>query len=80
MLPYLTARLEFEVARRTGVLLVPRAALRWKPKAGTDAKAPGRTVADAAIRPEAEGTVWVFSGDAPRAVRPVRVGIVRRRR
>ena len=32
LLPYLTARLLFEVEGRTGVLLVPNAALRWKPK------------------------------------------------
>ena len=32
LLPYLTARLQFEVEGRDGVLLVPNAALRWKPK------------------------------------------------
>jgi len=32
LLPYLTARLLFEVEGRKGVLLVPNAALRWKPK------------------------------------------------
>jgi HlyD family secretion protein len=31
LLPYLTARVHFEVAHRKGVLLVPNAALRWKP-------------------------------------------------
>ncbi len=31
LLPYLTARLQFEVERRNGVLLVPNAALRWQP-------------------------------------------------
>ena len=31
LLPYLTARLQFEVERRKGVLLVPNAALRWQP-------------------------------------------------
>ena len=30
--PYMTAQLQFEVEGRTGVLLVPNAALRWKPK------------------------------------------------
>ena len=33
LLPYLTARLQFEVERRKGVLLVPNAALRWQPLA-----------------------------------------------
>jgi HlyD family secretion protein len=32
LLPYLTARLEFEVQRRRDVLLVPNAALRWQPR------------------------------------------------
>ena len=32
LLPYLTARLRFEVEGRKSVLLVPNAALRWKPK------------------------------------------------
>ena len=32
LLPYLTARLEFEVQVRRGVLLVPNAALRWQPR------------------------------------------------
>ena len=32
LLPYLTARLQFEVETRKGVLLVPNAALRWQPR------------------------------------------------
>ncbi len=32
LLPYLTARLLFEVEGRKGVMMVPNAALRWKPK------------------------------------------------
>ena len=32
LLPYLTARLQFEVTARKGVLLVPNAALRWRPR------------------------------------------------
>jgi HlyD family secretion protein len=32
LLPYLTASLHFEVARHNDVLLVPNAAMRWKPK------------------------------------------------
>jgi HlyD family secretion protein len=31
LLPYMTAKLQFEVARRTDVLLVPDQALRWRP-------------------------------------------------
>jgi HlyD family secretion protein len=32
LLPYLTARLQFEVEHRKGVLLVPNGALRWQPR------------------------------------------------
>lgn len=34
LLPYLTANVRFELERREGVLLVPSAALRWRPRAG----------------------------------------------
>jgi HlyD family secretion protein len=40
LLPYMTANVKFEVAKRTKVLLVPSAALRWKPQ-------PNQVVADA---------------------------------
>jgi len=40
LLPYLTANVQFEVAHHEGVLLVPTAALRWKPL-------PTQVVADA---------------------------------
>jgi HlyD family secretion protein len=32
LLPYLTANVQFEMSRRSGVLLVPNAALRWSPR------------------------------------------------
>jgi HlyD family secretion protein len=32
LLPYLTANLQFEVSQRSNVLLVPNAALRWRPQ------------------------------------------------
>ena len=39
LLPYLTANVQFELSRSTGVLLVPNAALRWFPQpAQVDAK------------------------------------------
>ena len=40
LLPYMTANVKFEVAKRDKVLLVPSAALRWKPQ-------PNQIVADA---------------------------------
>jgi HlyD family secretion protein len=33
LLPYLTANVQFELDRRTNVLMVPNAALRWRPPA-----------------------------------------------
>lgn len=73
LLPYLTANVQFEVERRTGVLLVPDAALRWEPQPAqiaADAKMPA-----AGERPANRGCVWI-AAEAGR-VRPldVEVGI-----
>jgi len=62
LLPYLTASVRFEVERRSKVLLVPNAALRWKPQesqiaAETDAAAspsPSGTDGKAAASPSAQ--------------------------
>ena len=43
LLPYLTARLKFEVEERKDVLLVPNAALRWQPRAGTWSPRPAKS-------------------------------------
>jgi HlyD family secretion protein len=63
LLPYLTARLEFEVERRPGVLLVPNAALRWRPAAAHLAPPPSPETAQPLHR----------NGPAPRGepARPV---------
>lgn len=37
LLPYLSANVRFELEKRQGVLLVPNAALRWKPQTGLGA-------------------------------------------
>ena len=44
LLPYLTANIQFEVEKRPGVLQVPNAALRWKPR-------PAQIAPDAQKRP-----------------------------
>jgi HlyD family secretion protein len=62
LLPYLTANVQFEVDRRCNVLLVPNAALRWKPQesqiaAETDASAspaPSETGGEAATSSSAQ--------------------------
>ncbi len=82
LLPYLTARLEFEVEARRSVLLVSNAALRWQPKPGRvapeardeyaqslrrRAASPGEGPARA-DKPEA--TLWAKQGEF---VRPIKV-------
>jgi HlyD family secretion protein len=46
LLPYLTANVRFEVARRLNVMLVPNAALRWKPSSQQIARAAQQDSAD----------------------------------
>jgi HlyD family secretion protein len=71
LLPYLTANLHFPVAERKDALLVPNAALRWKPQA--DRAAPeARAEPPAADRmAQRTGVVWVEDKDGQ--VRPVRL-------
>jgi HlyD family secretion protein len=72
LLPYLTTNLKFEIDRRTGVVLVPNAALRWQPR--PEQIAP--EARDAAMRggPGApdRGMVWIAD---TRFVRPVEVQV-----
>ena len=76
--PYQTANLEFEVSKRTGVLMVPNAALRWKPApemivGPRPDKATGS--ASGPKQPETlERTVWVAENGKARAV-SVTVGV-----
>lgn len=72
LLPYLTARLRFEVDRREGVLLVPNAALRWLPWPMDIDPEVGDALAEARRRQAGgtEGTLWVPRGDF---VRPIAV-------
>ena len=84
LLPYLTANVQFEVARRNRVLLVPNAALRWNPApeqiAPDQRDALARTsagstsaAADSAGRGR-PGMLWVESGGGLQFVR-VRTGM-----
>jgi HlyD family secretion protein len=86
LLPYLTANVQFQVDRRTDVLLVPNAALRWAPKppmvaaeyrTGFEQAAAREAPGDegkggraAADDRHARGMVWVEEGGF---VKPVRV-------
>jgi HlyD family secretion protein len=90
LLPYMTASLRFEVGRRDDVLIVPNAALRWRPRvqhvvgAARDAYAAAltRKETDSGARPARpwsegphdRGTLWVKAGEFVRPV-PVRIGL-----
>ena len=50
LLPYLTANVQFEVDQRSDVLLVPNAALRWKPQASQIDPAAGKTATGGRVR------------------------------
>jgi len=72
LLPYLTTNLKFAIDRRTGVILVPNAALRWQPR-------PEQVVPEAreALARRASGTPdrgWVWVAEK-RFVRPVAVQV-----
>jgi HlyD family secretion protein len=89
LMPYLTARLEFEVEGRKGVLLVPKSALRWQPRTQNlppeareayarilqaRARASEGETAHAKPGEPREGVVWEQQGEFVRAV-PVKVGL-----
>lgn len=78
LLPYMTANLQFEVARRSDVLLMPNQALRWNPPwnqitpAAREVFPTPKNRADEALPVEtSEPTVWVLNSDG--LVRPVPV-------
>ncbi len=78
LLPYLTANAQFQIGHRKGVLMVPNEALRWLPRPGQIAPAPGLKGRDRSARRErtesggagTPGTLWVAAG---RYVRPINV-------
>ena len=72
LLPYLTARLEFEVDHRRDVLIVPRAALRWQPRPQQVDPGSREGYAPGAKTTPGEGLLWVEAGEF---VRPVRVAV-----
>jgi HlyD family secretion protein len=90
LLPYLTARIHFEVEARKGVLLVPNAALRWQPPvqniipdqreeyASTVRRRAftqsGPARTAASSPDQPEGLLWIRQGDFVRPI-PVRIGI-----
>jgi HlyD family secretion protein len=87
LLPYLTARVQFEVEARGKALLVPNAALRWQPRAenvvpeergGFAVRSRRRAAAvgqaSAASTEKPEGVLWIRQGDLVRPI-TVRTGL-----
>ncbi len=64
--PYMTASVSFEESKRTGVLVVPNAALRWKPKSAPD----GLAIDDA----DGEHRLWVVDQEGSPDAVEVNVG------
>lgn len=73
LLPYLTANVVFETARRVDVLAVPNAALRWSPREELLAGAPDAPGEPEDARRASVPVVWALDGDRPRAIE-VRTG------
>jgi HlyD family secretion protein len=88
LLPYMTAKLQFEVARRPGAILVPNQALRWRPiwsdispsaRAGLTPSAADASQADSGMdesEPKVEvgsPTLWRVASDG--LVRPIAVKV-----
>jgi HlyD family secretion protein len=86
LLPYLTASVKFEIGRKTDVLTVPNAALRWRPEdkqlaAGVEnpfTQKPGKkgskTGAQSGENKKSHsGVLWVRDDKEPNRVKPVKV-------
>ncbi len=72
LLPYLTAEVQFELARRNDVLQVPNTALRWTPSASQVAPEFRSRIENPTAQQKKQATVWVLENSY---VRPVDVEI-----
>lgn len=74
LLPYLTANVQFEVDKKSGVLLAPNAALRWSPEAEQlDPTVDAKALADGSSPSRDRGRLWVVGASG--LVRPVEVAV-----
>ena len=74
LLPYLTANVQFEVEKRSQVLLVPNAALRWEPEAEqVDPTVDKTTLSDESAKPQEHGRLWVVNQNG--LVQPLEVTV-----
>jgi HlyD family secretion protein len=74
LLPYLTANVQFEVDKRSRVLLVPNAALRWTPETDQiDPTVDATALADPAAKSQEHACLWVLTPNG--RVRPAEVAV-----
>ena len=72
LLPYLTANVQFEAGRRKDVLLVPNAALRWRPQPQWIVPEARQKATPGPRKSGGQGQVWVPEG---KFVRPIDVQV-----
>jgi HlyD family secretion protein len=85
LIPYLTAKVQFEVAKASGALIVPNLALRWVPATAAQVPPDARSAPKQAEAPpssgkipkEHHGTVWIKDGEYVRPV-DVKLGVTDR--
>ena len=74
LLPYLTANVQFEVDKRSQVLLVPNAALRWTPESEqVDPTVDKKTLSQESAKSSEHGRLWVVNQNG--LVRPLEVTV-----
>ena len=73
LLPYLTANVQFEVDKKSNVLLAPNAAWRWTPEAGQFDSPADRTAISAEVTTSGHGRLWVVASSG--LVRPLEVTV-----
>jgi HlyD family secretion protein len=73
LLPYLTGNVQFEVDKRSNVLLAPNAALRWTPEAEQIDSAADKTAISAEVTTPGHGRLWVVASSG--LVRPLNVTV-----
>jgi HlyD family secretion protein len=73
LLPYLTGNVQFEVDKRSNVLLVPNAALRWTPENEQVDSTADKTAITAEVTTPGHGRLWVVAPSG--LVRPLEVTV-----
>jgi HlyD family secretion protein len=81
LLPYMTAKVQFEIGRDTNALVVPNLALRWAPATADQVSPDVRTVwekgASEGSKKDRRGTVWIKDGEFVRPL-DVKLGVTDR--